>query len=202
MGSDVFAAFEGAILAEIDKFRQEIKEDDYDPPSHRGKLVIDATVAEQTIRNPSDLGLLSESREITEELINEMAAKDGGKKPRTYRQQARKRYLNLAKNRNPGKKLLRQGVRQQLQYIRRNLTHIDDLLDGLRQFPLPPKKQKKRGGFSTLRSRAQGSVCISQWHKVAWSSVPQGTTNLRHSSATSPTSLLKKNVPQCNNIVD
>jgi hypothetical protein len=51
MGSEVFAAFEKAILAEIKQSRKKQKsdKDDQDPPSHKGKLVIDATVAEQAI---------------------------------------------------------------------------------------------------------------------------------------------------------
>ena len=145
MGTDVFDSFEKAILAEIDRSRQARQEDDNDtsPPTHKGKLVVDATVAEQAIRYPTDLGLLNESREITEELIDELAEKSGGKKPRTYREQARKRYLNLAKNKKPGKRLLRQGIRQQLQYLRRNLSRIDGLLDTFAEFPLSPRKQKQ-----------------------------------------------------------
>lgn len=145
MGSEVFDAFEKAILAEIEKSRKKQKESDEDQnkPSHKGKLVIDATVAEQAIRYPTDLGLLNESREITEKLIDELAKESGAKKPRTYREQARKRYLNLAKNKKPGKRLLRQGIRQQLQYVRRNLSHIDDLLDTFEKFPLSPRKQKQ-----------------------------------------------------------
>ncbi len=145
MGSEVFDAFEKAILAEIEKSRKKVKEGDNDKnkPSHKGKLVIDVTVAEQAIRYPTDLGLLNESREITEELIDELAKASKVKKPRTYREQTRKHYLNLAKNKKPGKRLLRKGIRQQLQYLRRNLSHIDDLLDTFEKFPLPPRKQKQ-----------------------------------------------------------
>jgi hypothetical protein len=144
MGSEVFDAFEKAILAEIEKTRKKVKDDDeQNKPNHKGKLVIDATVAEQAIRYPTDLGLLNESRKIAEELIDELAKASNVKKPRTYREQARKRYLNLAKNKKPGKRLLRQGIRQQLQYMRRNLSHIDDLLDAFEKFPLSPRKQKR-----------------------------------------------------------
>ena len=38
-------------------------------PKNKGKLIIDATVAEQAIRFPTDLNLLNEAREISEELI-------------------------------------------------------------------------------------------------------------------------------------
>lgn len=143
MGSEVFAAFEQAILAEIERSRKKPSgTGDQDPPSHKGKLVIDATVAEQAIRYPTDLGLLNESREITEQLIDELASKSGVKKPRIYREQARKRYLTIAKNKKPGRKRIRQGIRQQLQYLRRNLSHLDRLLDAYGEFPLSPRKQK------------------------------------------------------------
>ena len=144
MGSDVFAAFEQAILAEIERSRKQEKTDqeDKDPPRRKGKLIIDATVAEQAVRFPTDLGLLNESREISEKLIDELAKESGVKKPRTYREEAKKRYLNIAKNKKPGRKLIRQGIRQQLQYLRRNLSHIDRLLDASGRFPLSPRKQK------------------------------------------------------------
>lgn len=62
---------------------------------------------EKTIRFPMDLGVLYESREITEGLFDELAGKSAGKKPGTYRHQARKRSLNLAGNKKPGNRLLR-----------------------------------------------------------------------------------------------
>ncbi len=51
------------------------------------------------------------------------------KKPRTYRKQARKAYLAIAKQRRPGRKVRRRGIKQQLQYLRRNLGHIERLLE-------------------------------------------------------------------------
>jgi len=52
----------------------------------KGKLIIDAAVAEQAIRFPTDLGLLNEAREISENLIDKLyPLSDLKKKPRTYR---------------------------------------------------------------------------------------------------------------------
>ena len=97
---------------------------------HEGKLIIDATVAEQAIRFPTDLGLLNEARETSENLIDKLYPLSGlKKKPRTYRQNARKDYLALAKQRKPKKNRRRAGIRQQLQYVKRNLGHIENLLD-------------------------------------------------------------------------
>ena len=53
----------------------------------------------------------------------------GDHKPRTYRQQARKAYLAVVKQRRPGRKVLRRGIKRQLQYLRRNLGHIERLLE-------------------------------------------------------------------------
>lgn len=53
---------------------------------HKGKLLMDATVAPQNITFPTDLKLLNAARKKSEELINTLYNKDlhGGVKPRTY----------------------------------------------------------------------------------------------------------------------
>jgi IS5 family transposase len=96
--------------------------------THKGELLMDATVAPQDIAYPTDLNLLNRAREITEKIIDALHVR-GDKKPRTYRKVARKAYLKVAQNRNPSKKAIRKGVGQQLRYVGRNLKHIDVLLD-------------------------------------------------------------------------
>ena len=96
----------------------------------QGKLILDATVAEQAIRYPTDLSLLNEAREFSERIIDHLYPRTGGKrKPRTYRQKARQAFLAVAKKRRPGGKVLRRAIKQQLQYLRRNLGHIERLMD-------------------------------------------------------------------------
>ena len=98
-------------------------------PTHQGQLIIDATVAPQAIRYPTDLSLLNEAREFTEQIIDELYPHTPLQvKPRTYRQRARKDYLAVAKQKRPSKRVRRRGVKQQLQYLRRNLGHIEELL--------------------------------------------------------------------------
>jgi len=46
---------------------------------------------------------------------------------RTYRERARKEYVQIAKKRKPNTKTIRRGIRKQLQYVRRNLGHIKEL---------------------------------------------------------------------------
>ena len=50
------------------------------------------------------------------------------KKPRTYREIARKAYLSLVKLRRPSNRKRRAGIRQQLQFLQRNLNHIEAML--------------------------------------------------------------------------
>jgi IS5 family transposase len=95
----------------------------------RGQLILDATVVEQAIRFPTDLSLLNEARELTERIIDTLCKRlKVADKPRTYRHKARSAYLAVAKQKRPGRKVLRCGLKQQLQYLRRNLGHIEHLL--------------------------------------------------------------------------
>ena len=102
---------------------------------NQGKLILDATVADQYIRYPTDVSLLNEAREFCEKIIDLLfadlknAGKIQGKKPRAYRQNARRDYLAVAKKRKPGAKVIRKAVKQQLQYVRRDLKHIEALLE-------------------------------------------------------------------------
>jgi IS5 family transposase len=115
------------------------------PGKNKGKLIVDATVADQMIAYPTDLGLLSRSREESERLIDELCKQLGIKdKPRTYRRLARKQYLKLAKNRNKSKKEIRKAVGQQLRYLRRNLKNISKILDTASGmiFPLEHRDQR------------------------------------------------------------
>ena len=103
---------------------------DRDLPN-KGEVIFDATVCPQDIAYPKDLELLNTAREITEEIIdclhNHQTTKQ--KKPRTYREVARKRYLKIAQNKNPQKKNIRKGIKAQLQYLKRNFNSITKLLD-------------------------------------------------------------------------
>ena len=65
------------------------------PNENKGRIILDATACPQDIAYPTDLNLLSEAREKTEELTDQLYNADiHEKKPRTYRLIARKRYTN------------------------------------------------------------------------------------------------------------
>ena len=159
MGQAVFEDFHSAIIEALESIRakqppqqqsrsQQTKRNprppadhDDDPPScsggtppeeqsqPQGKLILDATVAEQAIRYPTDLSLVNEAREFSEQIIDTLYPHTALKnKPRTYRQKARKAYLAIVKQRRPARQVRRRGIKQQLQYLRRNLGHIERLL--------------------------------------------------------------------------
>ena len=65
------------------------------------------------------------------------------KKPRTYRNLARKDYLAVAKQRRPTQKKKRQAIKKQLQYIKRNLANIEQLIDSGATLKGLNKKQYK-----------------------------------------------------------
>jgi len=96
---------------------------------HEGKLILDATCAPADIHYPTDLGLLNEVREQLEEIVDALHQPHIGKrrKPRTYRNQARRQYLNIDKKKAKTLKLVRKGIGQQLRYIKRNLKTIGRL---------------------------------------------------------------------------
>lgn len=164
MGQSVFDVFYDAVIDAVDKAKQKkpaskpkakakLSDDDEPPPSvsdeksesdavepaHQGKLILDATIAPQAIRFPTDLSLLNEARELSEQIIDRLYAKAEPKqKPRTYRRKARKGYLAIVKKKRPGAKLIGRGIKQQLQYLRRNLGHIEQLLESFPECtPLP-----------------------------------------------------------------
>lgn len=98
--------------------------------ANRGTLKVDATVADQEIKFPTDVNLLNTSRENFERIIDILyIAGIDGIKPRTYRRVARKKYLNLSKKKRKSKKEIRRGIKAQLQYVARDLKIIDQLLN-------------------------------------------------------------------------
>jgi hypothetical protein len=65
------------------------------------------------------------------------------KKPRTYRQVARKDYLEVAKKRRVYQKDRSKAIKKQLSYIKRNLAHIEQLvLLGASLEPLSSRQYK------------------------------------------------------------
>jgi hypothetical protein len=113
------------------------------PPANSGKMIIDATVCPQDIAYPTDLNLLNDAREKSEELIDFLyQAELHGKKPRTYRRKARKLYLGEAQKKSSSAKSIRKANGKQLAFLKRNIGAIHRLLDKYQRMPFDKAQYK------------------------------------------------------------
>lgn len=131
---EMIAEINELIIGNTDKFdKEETGKDDNDNDcsgsgKNKGKLIIDATCAPADIKYPTDLSLLNESREKVEKIIDALHEKGSGKKPRTYRKKARKYFLRAAKKKKLREKEIRKALKKQLQFVNRDLKHIDEMI--------------------------------------------------------------------------
>jgi hypothetical protein len=124
--------------------------------THRGKMIIDATVCPQDIAYPTDLNLLNDAREKSEELINVLYKKElHGKRPRTYKRKARKAYLSEAQKKNSTSSFIRKANGKQLNFLKRNIGHIHRLLDTYPRMPLDRKQHKYLLVIQTVRDQQE-----------------------------------------------
>jgi len=123
----------------------------------KGRVLFDATACPQDIAYPTDLRLLSEAREKSEAIIDEIYSKTLHlKKPRTYRKEARKEFLKVAQKKNNKRSAIRKAIGKQLRYLARNLKSIDKLLDQYKLFPLDRHQQKYLLVIRTLYQQQKG----------------------------------------------
>ena len=116
---------------------------DEDSVSHKGSLIIDATACPQDIAFPTDLNLLNDAREKSEELMDfafEYSSLEI--KPRNYREIARKDYLKTAQKKSKTRKDIRSSIRKQLAYLRRNIASIHKILDHCESIPFDKYEYK------------------------------------------------------------
>ena len=147
---------------------------DTQAPANKGKLITDATVAPQNITYPTDLKLLNAAREKSEELIDILYHQElhGQTKVRTYRQMARKDFLNTAKKKAKTSKAIYKANGSQLRYLKRNLAHIETLLKAYPVFPLAPKEQKYLMVLHTVYQQQE------QMHRTHTKSVEDRIVNI------------------------
>jgi IS5 family transposase len=121
-------AFAAEALSAIEKEEDDDDDDKKDgEPKPKGTLLLDSTCCPSDIHFPTDVGLLNHARELTEGIIDnlhEQLVKLGVIKPRTYREIARRAYLAYVRSRKHTYAQIRFAIRQQLQYVRRNLDSI------------------------------------------------------------------------------
>ena len=175
IGNEIFNEFTDELI----KISFPEKIDTNNSVRNKGEMKIDATVADQYIEYPNDLGLLNEAREKTENMIDILFEKLRDKipvKPRTYRRVAHKKYMAEAKKRQKNKKTLRRTIRYLLNCLDRNITAIDSMLDMLSDNPLKDSQMRQfwiiqelnnqqRKMYQEKENRVDGRiVSISQPH--------------------------------------
>lgn len=94
-----------------------------------GRLISDATCAPADIRFPTDVSLLNEAREKTDQIIDALHQPLKGERPRPYRQKGRRDFLAFTKRKRPSRQKIRAARRKQLGYLGRNLKAIEQLLN-------------------------------------------------------------------------
>jgi len=136
-------------------------------PTNKGKLLLDATCAPADIRYPTDLSLLNEAREKTEKIIDTLYHTGLGlkRKPRTYRQNARRDYLKIAKQKKPRGKAIRKAIGKQLSYLCRNLKTIDSLLNLEGHGNLSARQSRELATIRTLYSQ-QREMYTNKIHQI------------------------------------
>jgi hypothetical protein len=103
-------------------------------------MLVDATVFPENIKYPNDVGLLNTVREWLAENIKKIG-KLVGKKNRTYSRKAKQEYLKFSKNRNKTKKTVAKAKKAMLQYVRRNLGQMKEMIIALRKKGLEVKSK-------------------------------------------------------------
>lgn len=89
---------------------------------------MDATCCPADIAFPQDFQLLNHARELLEDIVRETCMANGWKTPRMYSKIARKSFMNLSKSKKRSAKAIRKCIRQQLQFIRRDIGYIADFV--------------------------------------------------------------------------
>ncbi|NCC85903.1 MAG: IS5 family transposase [Clostridia bacterium] len=125
---EVLGQINEMILSAAQKDENHHDDDDHGNVGNSGTMIVDATCAPSNIRYPQDASLLNEARENTEKLLDELHDPADGRKPRTYRAQAHRDFLQFSRSRKKTAKKIRKAVGKQLRYLTRNLAAIEEKL--------------------------------------------------------------------------
>ena len=153
IGADLFDALNIDLIKSISEKSDKVylkneEKKGNDQPKNKGKLQADATVADQYITYPTDNGLLNTARKQSQELIDVLfeANQKRGIKPRTYRKKLDKAFLSYSKKKKKAKRVHRIMTRSLLEAVKRNLNHIEKMLNIFKKehahFPLNYKNQR------------------------------------------------------------
>lgn len=97
-------------------------------PQNEGTLLMDATCCPADITFPQDFQLLNHARELLEDIVRAICRDNRRKMPRMYAKRARQSYLNLSKCKKRSGKAVRKCIKQQLQFIRRDIGYVADFI--------------------------------------------------------------------------
>jgi hypothetical protein len=139
-----------------------------------GTLILDATAAPADIRHPSDLSLLNECRENTENMIDMLweHKRRTGHKTAYNRRKARTKYLSVAKQKKPGWRKIQQGIQDQLAYVQKNILTLEQLTAETPEV-LTPRKMKRLETIKKVTEQQQ------QLLESKTRSIPDRILNLR-----------------------
>ena len=156
------AAILEASIPKTEPEKKDGSDDESDPPNS-GTLILDATCCPADIAYPQDINLLDQAREKAEKTVDELCELTGQKKPRMYRKRARRDYLRLSKAKKRSAKAIRSAVRKQLQYIRRDMGYIAEMVqNGAKLSP----KQADRLNVVTTVYEQQRIMYESKTHSI------------------------------------
>lgn len=161
-------------MAEIQRIIDETDEGQGGRPDisggeNEGTLMLDATCAPADIRYPTDLGLLNESREALEGIVDTLWENMTHRlpvKPRTYRVKARKAFLRVEKQRHRRYKTIRTAIGQQLRYVRRDLKIVQSLLKETASLEALSTRQYKKLLVVSEIYRQQREMYEGKHHRV------------------------------------
>ncbi len=153
VGKDIFDTLNVKLIKAVSeqedkKHNEKSKKDENSTPPNKGKMQADATVADQYITYPTDNGILNKSRKQCEKIIDKLYElnEKKGTKPRTYRRILDRSYLSYSKKKTKSSSKHRKMTRKLLEALKRDIKHINNLLDVFelrgKPFPLKHKEQQ------------------------------------------------------------
>jgi IS5 family transposase len=127
-----------------------------------GTLILDSTCVPQNIRYPQDFSLINEAGEKLEQMIDIFCETYDFRKPRTYRETARKNYIALAMQRKRSVRKIRRTIKVQLNFIRRDIKYPDQYMGNDGYAPL--FSQQLLENFLTIRVLYDQQLYMYQNH--------------------------------------
>ena len=158
LGKEFFEKFEGEILSAL------IARKILRPKEH----MLDATVIPANIEYPTDVKLLNRCREwLCETMKAARKVLKIKEKVRTYSRKARAAYLNFQRKRRKGRRFIRKTQRQMLQFTRRNIRQLEDILARWGDLPETRKLFVKRRLAAVLEIyRQQWTMWKEKTHRI------------------------------------